>query len=938
MQRHELIAKLLVINKKRSHLSLLKQYSDLIDLQFARDLKNTCYESWTKAPQKTLNAATALEALYQICPNDEVRAMVNWARGIASLIEGKIEKAIVELDISSDLFKSLKQPGQSAHSQASKLYALSLLGRYDEAVETGKAALKIFEKDRDFLASAKVEVNLGNIALRREFYADAEKFFLSARERFIQLNNKTWLAMCENDLAITYSSINNYRKAEKFYDQALTNAREMKMSVTEAEIEASMGNLALFRGRFDDALRFLELSRQKYDELKMPHQTAIAELEIADIYLELNLSDEAYLIYEKITESLKRLKLQGEEARARANFGRAAFLRNNPKKANQELEKSARLYLLEKNTVGAATVRLTEAAFENSQKNHKNALKIILEAKKLLAKTENPRQKLFSKWLHGETLYNLQQFKKAKQLLTETFTEAAHTEQSNLAQMCLNSLGNLALQTNDNQTAEGYFKKAVRMIEMLRAPLAAEEFKMTFLANKLAPFESLAKIYLAENDLKRAFLMVEKSKARTLAENLNGYFVEQSEKNSTKLDVRLANLREELNWFYSRMNRAEAGEYESLHKETKRLEKQIVDVTRQIYSTRTDVAKNSTKRRSLSKQDDIKLLQNKLGNQKVLIDFVSFDGIISAFVIGDKNIHFVADLASENEIISLLERLQFQFGTLRFGKQNLSAFMPNLKKRSDSYLQKIYEKLIDPIKRFIGECDLVVIPAGVLHYVPFHALHDGRKYLIETREIVHSPSAAVWRSLSEKPVNKIESALLIGFADEKIPFVNNEIGALRKIFPRAKTFTDKGATFEHYTENAPKFDILHLACHGQYRPDNPMFSSLHLADGFITVRDICSQNLRAELVTLSACETGLNKVFAGEEIIGLARGFLSAGVRSILLSLWMVNDESTKRLMVNFYTHLQRGYSVPASLQQAQLEFIKDGEHPYYWSPFVLIG
>ena len=150
--------------------------------------------------------------------------------------------------------------------------------------------------------------------------------------------------------------------------------------------------------------------------------------------------------------------------------------------------------------------------------------------------------------------------------------------------------------------------------------------------------------------------------------------------------------------------------------------------------------------------------------------------------------------------------------------------------------------------------------------------------------------------------------------------------------------TGSDATFANYTENAPAADILHLACHGQFRSENPLFSSLHLADGSVTVRDICAQNLNAELVTLSACETGLNKIFAGDEILGLARGFLAAGAKSLVLSLWTVSDEATTELMKNFYTNLQRGESVSASLRLAQLDFIKNNSHPYFWSPFMVIG
>jgi CHAT domain-containing protein len=148
----------------------------------------------------------------------------------------------------------------------------------------------------------------------------------------------------------------------------------------------------------------------------------------------------------------------------------------------------------------------------------------------------------------------------------------------------------------------------------------------------------------------------------------------------------------------------------------------------------------------------------------------------------------------------------------------------------------------------------------------------------------------------------------------------------------------KQATFAAFQKQAANFDLIHLACHGQFRSDNPMFSSLRLADGSVTVRDVCAVRLKAELVTLSACETGLNEIFAGEEILGLARGFLSAGARSLILSLWTVNDDATARLMADLYDNLQRGKTIAASLRGAQLELIKKGEHPYFWSPFLVIG
>lgn len=938
MHRHELISKLLETSDKRTQKALLQKNSALLDSAFAEALKNTYYDSWTTEPKKTRNAARALEILAEMIPADNVRGFAAWVRGIADLTEGKLEKTVADLDAAAAIFRKIGEEHQSAQTQVAKLIALALLGRYEDAVKTGEAALKIFEKYGDELAAGKIEKNLGNIVARQGREKAAEKYYLAARRRFIKLGNRSELAMSDNSLANTYSELNDFRQAEKFYGQALESALAEKMFVTEAEIEASLGNLSFYRGRFDEALRYLEISRQKYAELKMPHQTAIAELEIADIYLELNLIDEAFEIYKRVADSLKKLKLQGEEARARANFGKAALLKRQFRKAFGEFEKSARLFIREKNPNGAAGVKIAEASAELAGQNYDNALKIVLEAEKLLARAENPRLKILARWLDGEILRNLGRFQSAEKILLEAYAEAVSREQSNLAQLCLNSLGNLALQKNDSQTAKQYFKRAVKMIETMRAPLAAEEFRMAFLADKLAPFENLAKIYLAENDLGKAFSFIEKARARTLSENLSGAFLASPNEESSKLFRLLEDLREELNWFYSRLNRPADGETAKLQKEAQKRERQIASVMRQIESTRAKAADDPAKPRSGSEGDELKELQKSLGESKALLEYTAFGGVLSAFIMTNEKIEFVSDLADESEVLQLLEGLQFQFGALRYGAKNLGAFLGELKKRADFYLEKLYEKLVRPLENFLAARHLIVVPVGATHYIPFHALRKDARYLIETREVVYAPSASVWQTLNRKPERRTENALLIGYADERIPLVEREIESLKEIFPAAKTFTGETANFQNYRQNAPHYDILHLACHGQFRPENPMFSSLHLADGFVTVRDICAQKLGAALVTLSACETGLNKIYAGDEILGLARGFLAAGAESLCLSLWTVSDEAATRLMRDLYVNLQRGASASASLREAQINFIKQDVHPYFWSPFALIG
>jgi CHAT domain-containing protein len=137
--------------------------------------------------------------------------------------------------------------------------------------------------------------------------------------------------------------------------------------------------------------------------------------------------------------------------------------------------------------------------------------------------------------------------------------------------------------------------------------------------------------------------------------------------------------------------------------------------------------------------------------------------------------------------------------------------------------------------------------------------------------------------------------------------------------------------------------MIHLACHGRFSASNPLGSGIRLADGWLTVRDIYALRLDADLVTLSGCETGVNLVHAGDELTGLVRGFLAAGCRSVLVSLWRVHDESAMEFMCRFCRHKGVHDSSDSchngrSVRLAQLELLDERAHPAFWAPFALVG
>lgn len=934
MGHYQLSLGLLSAETERERKKLLKQQHEIADVSLALSIKDLCYAEWTSDPTKAQKAYLALNTLQKFNPLPEIKAYCEWVAGIANITRGKLESAIDNLDGASGSFMSLGLEHLSAQPQVAKLIALAMLGKYDDALIAGDTALQIFDKYSDDLAAGKIEMNLSNIVARRELHLDSIKYCLSALKRFTELGEKRWVTMAQNDLARSYAQISDFREADRYFAMALKTATREKMTVTQAEIEASMGNLALFRGRYAEALRLLELSRRKYHELKMPHETAIAELEIADAYSEINLCEEACEIYAPVIESFSRLKMRREEAWARANFGRAAAALDKKTLARREFRKADHLFTAQKNFTARAFIKIDLASLELANGKFSRALALIEDALELLNENENLRSIMAAKWLKSEILRSLDRFSEAQDILIDLAKTATDRKQTHVLSAAYNSLGKLANLKGDLMLAKSFFKKAVVAIEKSRSTFAGDQFRRAFLGKGLEPFESLSRLHLSTGDVKGALGYIERVRSRalfdTIAENATKPLA--STDSNVLVDQSLG-LRGELNWLYKRQSNAPSDDAAGIQTKIYRIENELASISRRI-----EAAEGLNGKRRRTAPVKIVDIQRELGKGRVIVEYFRLDGTVSAFVIGERKIMSFLNLAVEGEVEVVLKSLRFQFDGMRYGANVPEILAQQLRTKINSCLQKLHEKLIRPMEREIKGKDVIFVPVGPLNYVPFHALFDGNKYLVESHEVRYAPSSSIWYLLSQKPERISKNALLIGFADDQIPMADEEIRSLGKIIKNSTSLRGTKASFASYIRSAPAFDILHLACHGQFRPENPMFSSLHLSDGWVTVNDICQQRLKARLVTLSACDTGVNHVYAGEELLGLARGFLSAGAEGLIVSLWKVNDNISREFMCDFYENLQNSQSIGASLRSAQIKLIRRSINPYYWSPFIFIG
>ncbi len=925
---------------------LLSQNDGIDAVGLARSLKDLCVDAWGGDTERVFRAAEAVSYLSELNCSEEIRAYADWSGGYASLVRGQMKQALGMLDSAIRGFTSLNQPHTAASAQILKLYPLASLNRFDEAIATGIETRKTLLDNLDLTGVGKVELNLGNLYWLRDRFSDAESFYRSARTRFQVASDTKLLTQAENSLAVVLTAQNQFREAEDIYRNALPRAEIAGLDVTVAEIESSLGMLALSQGHYDRALDFLERARRRYSELKMPLRLATTEKEVADAYLELNLAHEAAEIYERIEHSFADLGTPFEQAQALANHAKALLMIGNTRDSRKKRGAAARLYEECESEGGTASVEMIEAQLEFADGNFMRSADKARAATVRFAKIGVVGQCLNGGFLEAEALRSEGDLEGSAKRAEATLADAVKSRMPQIEWRLHTTLGLIYAESGQVDFAENAFRVAISIVESLRAPLPAEEFRASFLIDKVEPYAELARLCLIDtryNRVAEAMTHLESSRARTLVEMMGSKIAIRESREPSAFEseamAKLEKLREELNWYYSRINRlaningASPEHVAELERELQKREVETSELMRQIAARC-----GGTTGEGASKFE-VAGFQKTLSKDTVFVEFASLRGRIGAFVVTDSDVQFVAGLGSEDAVAELLVKLRFQINALKHGHAEIRRHLYDLTLRTRHYLSELYDTLFRPIEELIGLRRLVIAPHMILHYVPFPALFDGVSYLIENREIVLAPSAAAWQAAVEKLPGALRKALLLAVPDDQIANVTDEVRAIETLFPETITLEGANASLTALRRHSSEANILHLACHGRFRAENPLFSSLTLGDGVLNVRDAATLDLKnCEITVLSACETGVNRVAPGDELLGLTRGFLAAGVPTLVLSKWAVDDQATAFLMKQFYRRLIGGSSPATAMRVAQCETMKSFPHPFFWASFSVTG
>jgi len=856
---------------------------------------------------------------------------------------GKYKQALRLYHLSLTSLRKSEDREGIARTLSAAIQAMILAGQYERALAAASEARQLFEALGDARRLGMLENNVGNIYHRQDRFEEALVYYQRAYELLLPFRDSENLLISFNNLAMCLISLNDFSRAMATYQQARKTDGMNQMPVLRTVTDYNIAYLYFLRGQYREAIAMLEATRKVCKELGNPHLLALCDLDLSDIYLELNLSDEALETADEAFRQFVELELHYEAAKARTNQAIALGQLRQTSRSVEVFADARGRFLEEGNPVWPHVIDLFHATVVAQEGNHSEAQRLCLNAAEFFDHSGMPNKKILCHILLGRLALRRGDCGTARAESLHMLRAVRNRDSPWLQFQSHLFLGDLKQAQGKLRAAYQAYQRAFAEVELLRVGLDREELRLAFMSDKSAVYESLAKVCLAnsadECAQRKAFAYAELAKSRTLVEGL--HLREQQRESGTPGEGRANNsdLSEELSWFQRRI------ELEQLQPSEKSRER-IVALDREVEVRRAALRRSM--RRATVKSPSVSVLRigdslsldeicASLPQNATLIEYFSIEDEFLVAVI-ERNALEVRVLTTNSRIKKELRALRFQLekpgwysqAGRRLAKFDLEA--------TNSHLAVLYGELIAPIRSLITGSHLIIVPHGVLHSIPFHALFDGQHHLIDWFTISYAPSASAFVFCQEKGVHGWSNDLVVGVPDARAPDIAQEVETVHGLLTGSALLVGKEATLGALQEAGRRSRYIHIATHGIFRPDNPMYSGIWLGDSFLHLYQFLELDLPADLLVLSGCGTGMSAVTGGDEQLGFVRGVLLAGARSALLTLWNVHDRSTSEFMQGFYRRLAISGDKADSLRETLLDLRDNRGHPYYWAPFCLIG
>lgn len=841
------------------------------------------------------------------------------------------------------------------------------LNYYREAYEIDK---KIYGSDHLYIAEDLS--NIGSILIYRSRYASAIRYLNEALGILNKLENRGGIyTLVLANLGDAYTRMDEYGKAYDFQVQALRNNIKIfgEHHIDHKSIYASLARNLLKQNLLDSSLSYYKKALAFEDQLEQSNSSKLIFIwrEIAFIYARKGDAKNALKYNSKAMRLAEKISNTSEFAAIlHNNLGLIHDHLGNEAEAEASLEKAIALFKedeISSKTMMAFTFRnLAEVQMEMG-----NSTKALVSIQQAL---EN----------------NHRSWKPENQFDNPDAQGAVNNENLLLA---LNVKSEILDELYDKNPSEEVLQSLLSTFSVMENAIRSENQVITRLDDKISFLEFTHQVYESAiraslmayekhgdtKYLEACFAYSESDKAAILADALKNI----DARNWSQVPDDLLSIEEELKADLSYYN---SSLYDEKNKrpgpdsarmvmlETKLFElNHSLDSIRLLFEDKYPDYYQIMYEKRIPGVDDIR---RSLGKKEALLEYFTGDSLSYLFLI-TRDEFLVKEIGRSEDIVEGVDKLRTIFKHTASVSSN---FDPEEFITSSAGL---YRKILSPVEEELREVDkLIIVPAGALNYIPFDILvqHSGQPpaslkelpWLLKKFQIRNAYSAGIdFSGITNGATGERED--VVCFAPEYeageayealastdklrsrlIPLEWNtrEIQQIEALFD-GRNYMNNEATERAFKASVADYKILHLAMHAFVDDEDPMNSRLvftntkdSVEDGFLHTFELFNMQINADLAVLSACETGSGKWIKGDGVFSLARAFAYAGVNSVVMSQWQVDDQSTSILMSYFYKYLSKGYAKPEALRSAKLDFLEHSDpnraHPFYWGSFVMIG
>jgi len=893
---------------------------------------------------KARQLATAAVTLANRLGDPESRAYAARAKANSLWFLGQNEQASRHHARATQLFEQAGNTIEAGRTLSSSIQPLILLGEYERALAVAERARKIFTAAGEAIRLARLDINVGNVFHRQDRFGEALDCYERAYSQLIPANDTEGIVAALHNAAVCLIAMNEYEKALSTYSLARKAAKKGHMPLAVAQAEYNIAYLYYLRGRYGQAIEMLRAARKFSEKVGDSYHAALCQLDLSEIYLELNLNQDAAELARDAFTRFQKLGMGYEAAKALCGSAIALSQQGHGLRALDLFAQARTMFVKEKNRVWPSLIDLYQAVTYFSEGRVCEARRHCLAALEFFRSSPLVNRVVLCRLLLARLSLQAQQIRVARGECQTALRDLSRTETPILVYQGHLVMGRIEEAVHNFPEAQRHYHLAKDVLDTLRIGVHGEELKISFMSNRLEVYERLVDTCLARGSSpearEEAWTYMEQAKSRNLLEMIARQANQGATDDHGNNGAReLLNLREQLNWYYHRIEIEQLGQVPAtekrlvtLRKLAEEREQKLLRALRESNTTDTDSA--GTRAREPVSLDT---LRETIGQRATLVEYFRVKDRMLAAIVTQDDLQ-ITEVARTGPIVQAICLLQFQLSKFRLGSSYLRQFHDLLLEATRAHLRELYQELVAPIRHQLKGQHLIVVPHESLHYVPFHALYDGRQYLADAFTVSYTPSASIYVQCCEKRANQAGGSLILGRPDPRAPSIREEIQSVARALPEAEVFLGPKASAKILRDKGPRSRLIHIAAHGSFRQDSPAFSGIRIGDTFLTLYDLYGLRLPAEQITLSGCSTGVNVVAAGDELIGLMRGLLSAGARSLLLTLWDVNDSSTATFMKAFYHNLEQCSDRALALQHAMQELREQYPHPYYWAPFVIVG